>query len=136
MPPDLARWSSQTQRSLRRWQNWDRVQRMDNPVGYLYRVGRTAALRAVDHDARSASATVDIQVEYIDYSADGCSFLNGAESVVVDGLDYTWTADLEVTGCHQGSLLADVQGVAFPASATGTIVTQYDGVSREGLPGQ
>lgn len=42
------------------WQNWDRVQRMDNPVGYLYRVGKTAALRAADHDARSDSMGVEV----------------------------------------------------------------------------
>jgi len=82
------------------------------------------------------SATVDIQVEYFDYSADGCSFLNGTESAMVVGLDYTWTADLEVTGCHQGFLRANVEGFAFPASATGTIDTEYDGASREGLPAQ
>jgi RNA polymerase sigma factor (sigma-70 family) len=28
------------------WQNWNRVGAMDNPSGYLYRVGRTAARRA------------------------------------------------------------------------------------------
>jgi RNA polymerase sigma factor (sigma-70 family) len=27
------------------WQHWDRVAAMDNPVGYLYRVGQTAARR-------------------------------------------------------------------------------------------
>ena len=27
------------------WENWDRVQTMANPVGYLYRVGQTAARR-------------------------------------------------------------------------------------------
>jgi DNA-directed RNA polymerase specialized sigma24 family protein len=27
------------------WEHWDRVQLMDNPVGYLYRVGQTAARR-------------------------------------------------------------------------------------------
>jgi DNA-directed RNA polymerase specialized sigma24 family protein len=27
------------------WENWDRVQVMANPVGYLYRVGQTAARR-------------------------------------------------------------------------------------------
>lgn len=25
------------------WEHWDKVRRLDNPVGYLYRVGRTAA---------------------------------------------------------------------------------------------
>lgn len=29
------------------WQHWDRVQDLDNPVGYLYRVGRSQALRSV-----------------------------------------------------------------------------------------
>ncbi len=28
------------------WQNWNRVGAMDNPSGYLYRVGQTAARRA------------------------------------------------------------------------------------------
>ena len=27
------------------WENWDKVQTMANPVGYLYRVGQTAARR-------------------------------------------------------------------------------------------
>lgn len=42
------------------WQNWGRVRGMDNPVGYLYRVGRTAALRGLSHDAASVSASVDV----------------------------------------------------------------------------
>ena len=28
------------------WEAWDRLQTMDNPVGYLYRVGQTAAAKA------------------------------------------------------------------------------------------
>lgn len=28
------------------WEHWDRVQGMANPIGYLYRVGQTAARRA------------------------------------------------------------------------------------------
>lgn len=27
------------------WQHWSRLQRMDNPIGYLYRVGRGVALK-------------------------------------------------------------------------------------------
>ncbi len=27
------------------WESWERLQTMDNPVGYLYRVGQTAAVR-------------------------------------------------------------------------------------------
>ncbi len=29
------------------WEHWDRVQSLDNPTGYLYRVGQTAAARYV-----------------------------------------------------------------------------------------
>jgi DNA-directed RNA polymerase specialized sigma24 family protein len=32
------------------WQNWDRVVGLDSPVGYLYRVGRTLALRSGSRD--------------------------------------------------------------------------------------
>ncbi len=42
------------------WQNWERVQDMDNPVGYLYRVGRSAAIRAVEHDTSLAPGEVDV----------------------------------------------------------------------------
>ncbi len=80
------------------------------------------------------SAMVDIEVTYVDYSTDGCSFLNGTEAATVDGLTFNWTADLEVTGCHEGSLTADLEGNAFPADATGSIVSEYDGVRIEGLP--
>lgn len=32
------------------WENWDKVGRLDNPAGYLYKVGRTAAMRAGGRD--------------------------------------------------------------------------------------
>jgi len=41
------------------WQHWSRVEELDNPIGYLYRVGRSQALRAVrrpDVDALDAHA--------------------------------------------------------------------------------
>lgn len=42
------------------WQNWDRVRTMDNAVGYLYRVGRTTALRAIASDANTSSSVTDV----------------------------------------------------------------------------
>jgi hypothetical protein len=79
---------------------------------------------------------VDIEVEYVGYSDDGCSFLNGTETATVDGFSWTWTADLKVTGCHRGRLTADTAGTALiPATtATGTAVAKYDGARAEGLP--
>ena len=32
------------------WENWEKVCGLDNPAGYLYKVGRTAALRAGGRD--------------------------------------------------------------------------------------
>lgn len=99
-----------------------------------------ADIAVFDLDLTPLAALVDIQIEYVDYSADGCSFLNGAETATVSGLDFTWTADLEVTGCHEGSLIADVQGLiaipgsGMPTTATGTAVAEYDGARREGVP--
>ena len=34
------------------WEHWDRVEAMDNPAGYLYRVARTRAGRAVERGRR------------------------------------------------------------------------------------
>ncbi|NNF55149.1 MAG: sigma-70 family RNA polymerase sigma factor [Acidimicrobiales bacterium] len=41
-------------------QNWDCVREMSNPMGYLYRVGRTAALRAIGHDVRFVSTDIEM----------------------------------------------------------------------------
>ena len=32
------------------WQNWERVREIESPVGYLYRVGRTLAVRSAARD--------------------------------------------------------------------------------------
>lgn len=112
----------------------DAVSPNESTTGTLLGPASGRAEVIFDLELAPLSATVDIRIEYMDYSTDGCSFLNGTEAVLVDGLDYTWTADLEVNGCHEGSLVADVQGFAFPANATGTVVAQYDGVRRDGLP--
>lgn len=81
------------------------------------------------------SGVVDIQIAYVDYSDDGCSFLNGTETATINGLNFTWTADLDVAGCHEGFLSADIAGTIFPqTTATGDAVAEYDGIRVEGLP--
>jgi RNA polymerase sigma factor (sigma-70 family) len=47
------------------WEHWDHLRHMDNPIGYLYRVGQTAATRAMrplrvvpTGDSRAAESTV------------------------------------------------------------------------------
>ena len=39
------------------WQNWDRVAGLESPVGYLYRVGRTIAVRSQSRDVPVAEPT-------------------------------------------------------------------------------
>jgi hypothetical protein len=41
------------------WQNWGDVREMTDPVGYIYRVGRTRALRGLDRDVASTGATIE-----------------------------------------------------------------------------
>jgi hypothetical protein len=100
--------------------------------------GRDSGQANVELDLALApgASVVDIRVTYEAYSDDGCSFIDGTETATVDGFDFTWTADLEVTGCHEGSLVADVSGrVLDPATtAEGSVVTTYDGERVEGLP--
>lgn len=42
------------------WQNWDRVEPMANPVGYLYRVGQTSARRQFRTTRREAAVRTAI----------------------------------------------------------------------------
>lgn len=42
------------------WQNWDRVESMANPVGYLYRVGQTSARRQFRTTRREAAVRTAI----------------------------------------------------------------------------
>ncbi|MGH9228355.1 MAG: RNA polymerase sigma factor [Acidimicrobiales bacterium] len=37
------------------WEHWPRVRSMANPAGYLYRVGRSRAVRAAKHSGREPS---------------------------------------------------------------------------------
>jgi DNA-directed RNA polymerase specialized sigma24 family protein len=42
------------------WQNWDRVEGLESPVGYLYRVGRTLAARSGARDTPVAEPPAPI----------------------------------------------------------------------------
>ncbi len=41
------------------WKNWDRVQQMENPFGFLYRVGRNRAVRLLPRRGRPRFPDVD-----------------------------------------------------------------------------
>lgn len=43
------------------WENWSRLQDMDNPVGYLYRVGQTAARRSRSRPVQGSMTACDAE---------------------------------------------------------------------------
>jgi RNA polymerase sigma factor (sigma-70 family) len=52
------------------WEHWDRVRSLDRPVGYLYRVGRTAVRRSaprpiVDAQVSTTTEIPDVQPELL-----------------------------------------------------------------------
>jgi len=49
------------------WQNWDRLSGMDNPIGYLYRVGRTHGLREAGRSERPGVEIVESTWEMPDF---------------------------------------------------------------------
>jgi len=48
------------------WQHWDRLRGMDNPSGYLWRVGQTAVRNAARRRQRELSAVVEVELQPVD----------------------------------------------------------------------
>jgi RNA polymerase sigma-70 factor (ECF subfamily) len=53
------------------WEHWDRLRGMDNPVGYLYRVGRTAARREWRRRDRTAPLFDPVAVDRLPWVEPG-----------------------------------------------------------------
>lgn len=64
--PDLGRESAADALTWG-WQNWERLRAMTNPIGYLYRVGRSAALKEVGLQSRQFPTALDSGVGLPDY---------------------------------------------------------------------
>ena len=84
------------------WQNWDRVAGLESPVGYLYRVGRTLALRSEARDvpvAEPAPAIVSPHDSFEPGLAPAIERLSEAQRcsvVLVVGFGYTLREAAEV----------------------------------------
>jgi RNA polymerase sigma-70 factor (ECF subfamily) len=48
------------------WQNWDRLSAMENPAGYLWRVGQTSVRSAARRRQRELTAVVEVDLEPLD----------------------------------------------------------------------
>jgi RNA polymerase sigma-70 factor (ECF subfamily) len=48
------------------WQHWERVRGMDNPAGYLWRVGQTSVRSAARRRHRELTAVVEVELQAAD----------------------------------------------------------------------
>ena len=94
------------------WQHWPRVQAMENPGGYLFRVGKSSARRRFRRDARSATVRFplvadDIPPEYepaLDRSLSELSSRQRAAVLLVHGYGYSLSEAARLMGCSVSSV--------------------------------
>jgi RNA polymerase sigma factor (sigma-70 family) len=97
------------------WQNWDRVVRLESPVGYLYRVGRTLALRSEARDVPVAEAAPAIALPQDSFEprlAPAIARLSEAQRcavVLVVGFGYTLRDAAEVLGVTASTVQRDCE---------------------------
>ena len=95
------------------WQHWDRVREIESPVGYLYRVGRTLAIRAGGRDvpvAEPAPAVVSLGDAFEPGLAPAIARLSEAQRcavVLVVGFGYTLREAAEVLGVTASTVHRD-----------------------------
>ena len=97
------------------WQNWDRLAPMDNPVGYLYRVGRNDALKEIKIQQRHFLDPRRPGAEPIEFEpmlADFLSQLTEVQRVavwMVHGLGYSHGEAAEVLQCAKPTVATHVR---------------------------
>jgi DNA-directed RNA polymerase specialized sigma24 family protein len=95
------------------WQNWDRVVELEVPVGYLYRVGRTLALRSEARDVPVAEPVPVIASPHFSFEpglAPAIARLSEAQRcsvVLVVGFGYTLREAAEVLGVTASTVHRD-----------------------------
>lgn len=97
------------------WQNWDRVAGLESPVGYLYRVGRTLAVRSEARDvpvADPAPATAAFDDSFEPGLAPAIARLSEAQRcavVLVVGFGYTLRDAAQVLGVTASTVQRDCE---------------------------
>ena len=97
------------------WQNWNRVQEIESPGGYLYRVGRTLAVRSGARDvpvAEPALAVVSPADSFEPGLAPAIARLSEAQRcavVLVVGFGYTLREAAEVLGVTASTVHRDCE---------------------------
>jgi DNA-directed RNA polymerase specialized sigma24 family protein len=97
------------------WQNWDRVAGLESPVGYLYRVGRTLAVRSEARDvpvAEPAPAIASFEHSFEPGLAPAIARLSEAQRcavVLVVGFGYTLRDAARVLGVTASTVQRDCE---------------------------
>lgn len=98
------------------WQNWSRLCQMANPVGYLYRVGRTAALKdARFRDRPGSEQTWESPWKMPEFEprlAGLLADLSESQRVavwLVHGLGYSQVEVADLLGCSPSSVATHVR---------------------------
>jgi DNA-directed RNA polymerase specialized sigma24 family protein len=97
------------------WQNWDRVVGLESPVGYLYRVGRTLAVRSEARDVPVAEPAAPIAFPHDSFEpglAPAIACLSEAQRcavVLVVGFGYTLREAAEVLGVTASTVHRDCE---------------------------
>ena len=95
------------------WQNWEQVREFESPVGYLYRVGRTLAVRSEARDvpvAEPAPAASSPDYSFEPGLAPAITRLSEAQRcavVLVVGFGYTLREAAEVLGVTASTVHRD-----------------------------
>jgi len=76
------------------WEHWDRISVMDNPAGYLYRIGRNGVISALRRRFRQLPSTVDQDPPWIEPALPDCLNRLSANQrtavLLVKGYGYTY----------------------------------------------
>ncbi|HEY5650881.1 MAG TPA: nuclear transport factor 2 family protein [Acidimicrobiia bacterium] len=78
------------------WENWDRLEQMENPIGYLYRVGRSIGPEAAAHWERVFGETGERLTE--PYETEPGSFAFVVRYLLPGGGSSTMVHEIEMTG--------------------------------------
>ncbi len=97
------------------WQNWTRVEAMDNPVGYLFRVGQSSARRLLDR--RSVTVDWDPPVvgglpetdPAVEVALVGMPRQQRVAVVLVHGYGYRHREAAQVLGCSKSTVANHVE---------------------------
>ena len=97
------------------WQNWDRVAGLESPVGYLFRVGRTLAMRSGARDVPVAEPASAITLPHDPFEpglAPAIARLSEAQRcavVLVVGFGYTLRDAAQVLGVTASTVHRDCE---------------------------